>query len=134
MLLGQQFKGQEDLMKTLLFFPRIFRLRFSMRARCLEILTCKPWQNIENTFLQLQGQTPCETLGPQSQKSNSEASSSLSRLLSYFFWNKHLMITSFCKIARRLLLLFSGCFVQDFTQTSCYFNLIYFYFAQYHKY
>lgn len=54
MLMGEQPKGHEDLMKPPLAFSRIFRLSFSTRVRCLKIHISKPVRTSQNTFLQLQ--------------------------------------------------------------------------------
>lgn len=64
MLLGEQSKGHEDLMKPPLAFARIFRLRFSMRDRCLKIHISKPGRTSQNTFLQLQAHEHCVKLWP----------------------------------------------------------------------
>lgn len=112
MLLGAQSKGHEDFMKTTLFFPRIFRLRFSMKVKCLKYLFANPGRTSE--IPSTLGSHTLWNSGPHSQKSNSEASSVLSRLLSYFFWNKYFMITSFCKIARRMLSLIFRMFCPEF--------------------
>lgn len=60
MLLGEH----EDLMKTPLTFLRIFRLRFSMKVRCLKIYISKPGQISQNTFLQFQAPKHYVKLSP----------------------------------------------------------------------
>lgn len=54
MLLGEKSKQQEDLMKPALAFSITFRLRFSVRVRCLKTDISKPGRTSQNTFLQRQ--------------------------------------------------------------------------------